>query len=126
MPHWFTVAEANAILPQVEGRIGRLAEIRDVAAGRLRRARKRAQLNGESGRHESDVGADLRSRLEWFSERGIEVKGLSPPLIDFPARHGEEEILLCWTAGEDRVEFWHTREDGFAGRRPVSELDPES
>jgi hypothetical protein len=40
-------------------------------------------------------------------------------LIDFPAlRHGET-VLLCWQLGEDEIEWWHTVDDGFAGRRPL-------
>jgi len=32
-------------------------------------------------------------------------------------------VLLCWRLGEDDIRYWHRVEDGFAGRRPVEELD---
>jgi hypothetical protein len=30
---------------------------------------------------------------------------------------------LCWKYGEREVGWWHDIDAGFAGRRPVSELD---
>jgi hypothetical protein len=50
---------------------------------------------------------------------GAEVKDLDAGLVDFPARRGEEDVLLCWRLGEPEVAFWHGLEDGFAGRRPL-------
>jgi hypothetical protein len=28
-------------------------------------------------------------------------------------------VLLCWKLGEDEIRYWHTLEDGFAGRREL-------
>ena len=53
---------------------------------------------------------------------GCELKDLDKGLIDFPARMGDEPIYLCWQAGEARIDFWHTLDGGFAGRRPIAEL----
>lgn len=50
---------------------------------------------------------------------GAEVKDPETGLVDFPARRGEEEVLLCWRLGEPEVAFWHSLEGGFAGRRPL-------
>jgi hypothetical protein len=41
---------------------------------------------------------------------------------------GSEVVFLCWKIGEASVGYWHRVEDGFAGRRPlldVEESDPE-
>ena len=27
---------------------------------------------------------------------------------------------LCWKLGETRIEFWHRQDEGFAGRKPIS------
>ena len=29
------------------------------------------------------------------------------------------DALLCWHVGEERIGFWHSPEDGFAGRKPL-------
>lgn len=38
--------------------------------------------------------------LGWFPENGIDLKGLAPLLIDFPAVLDGEPVLLCWLEGE--------------------------
>jgi hypothetical protein len=77
------------------------AQLAEAAAEVDREARSLAQVVDEIGEH------------------GAEVKDLDEGLIDFPAlRHGET-VLLCWQLGEDRIRFWHTVEDGFAGRQPL-------
>lgn len=58
-----------------------------------------------------------------FTGRGIQVKGLDDGLIDFPhIRSNGEEVYLCWKVGEDDVQYWHTIEDGYAGRKSLTEL----
>jgi hypothetical protein len=31
-------------------------------------------------------------------------------------------VYLCWRLGEDGISYWHGVDEGFAGRRHVSEL----
>jgi hypothetical protein len=57
--------------------------------------------------------------VDEIASHGAQVKDLDTGLIDFPAlRHGET-VLLCWQLGEDEIAWWHSVEDGFAGRRPL-------
>jgi hypothetical protein len=53
---------------------------------------------------------------------GAQVKDADEGLVDFPTLRGDEEVLLCWKLGEDEIAYWHSLEDGFAGRRPLSDL----
>jgi hypothetical protein len=57
--------------------------------------------------------------IDEIGEHGAEVKDLDEGLIDFPALRRGETVLLCWQLGEDRIGYWHTVEDGFAGRQPL-------
>lgn len=54
---------------------------------------------------------------------GVQVKDVDRGLVDFPSRHGDEDVLLCWHVGEPEIGWFHGPEDGFAGRRPLSELE---
>jgi len=54
-----------------------------------------------------------------YAELGVEVKDLDEGLVDFPALRRGETVLLCWRLGEDDVGYWHTVQEGFAGRRPL-------
>jgi len=49
-------------------------------------------------------------------ELGALVKDLDDGLVDFPARRGDEHVLLCWCLGEDAIEFWHGPDEGYSGR----------
>ena len=61
----------------------------------------------------------LARAVDDIVELGVEVKDLDEGLVDFPARREGEDVLLCWRLGEDEVGFWHSLEDGFAGRKPL-------
>ncbi len=61
----------------------------------------------------------LRAIMAELDELGVEIKDIDRGLLDFPSEIGGQEALLCWMVGEQRIEFWHSREDGFAGRRPL-------
>jgi hypothetical protein len=69
------------------------------------------------------VGAEIERCLAQLDEAGVQVKDLDSGLLDFPARHEGREILLCWQVGEDRVAYWHGIEEGFAGRKPIEQVE---
>ena len=65
------------------------------------------------------AAAELEACVEALAGLGVQVKDADTGLVDFPSvRHGEE-VLLCWQAGEDAVEWWHDHESGFAGRTRI-------
>jgi hypothetical protein len=57
--------------------------------------------------------------LSWFPEQGLDVKGVAPLLVDFPATPNGETVLLCWLAGEHELGWYHKPEHGFAGGRVI-------
>ena len=53
---------------------------------------------------------------------GIVLRDPERGLIDFPARAPSgREYWICWLAGEDEVAWWHWPEDGFPGRKPLTD-----
>jgi hypothetical protein len=42
-------------------------------------------------------------------------------LVDFPSVIDGEDVLLCWRSDEESIRFYHSPEDGFAGRKPIPE-----
>ena len=75
-----------------------------------------ARADAELFEREAEAAARCVERLEAI---GVLVKDLDSGLVDFPALHDGEEVLLCWRAGEDEVAFWHGADEGFAGRKPL-------
>lgn len=55
---------------------------------------------------------------------GGQFKGFDLGLVDFPAEIDGELGLLCWQFGEKEVGYWHSVEDGFAGRQPLRSVGP--
>src|SRR5262249_20715390 len=68
-----------------------------------------------------ESGVRLRELMEEIEELGCLVKDLDIGLVDFPCRLGGREFYLCWKLGEPRIQFWHSMDEGFAGRKPLNE-----
>jgi hypothetical protein len=127
----FTPEEANAALadvgPLVERMVAhRLAHIEALTRQEELEGRIRgngggippATLAAAAGAVETEA-RELARVIDEIVERGVQVKDIDEGLIDFPARRGGETVLLCWKLGEDEIRYWHTVEDGFAGRREL-------
>ncbi len=67
----------------------------------------------------------LQEALNRIHETGCLVKDLDEGLVDFPAIRGGKEVFLCWKLGEERIAYWHGLEEGFAGRKPLDDVEPE-
>lgn len=60
-----------------------------------------------------------QSAVDSIQKAGCILKDLDQGLVDFPALLDGKEVYLCWKRGEERIEYWHRVEDGFAGRQPI-------
>ena len=69
------------------------------------------------------VAGLLQAALERIHSTGCLVKDLDMGLLDFPARLNNEDVFLCWRLGEDRIRFYHSQDEGFAGRKPIDPRD---
>ena len=58
--------------------------------------------------------------IEDLENTGVVLKGLDEGLLDFPAKRFDDEIWLCWKEGETEIKFWHEKDIGFIGRKPIS------
>ena len=63
--------------------------------------------------------------IEELEEIGVVMKGLDQGLLEFPSKRLDEEVWLCWNEGETEIKFWHEKDSGFNGRKPIS-VDAES
>jgi len=58
--------------------------------------------------------------IEDLENTGVVIKGIDEGLLDFPAKRFDDEIWLCWKQGETEIKFWHEKDIGFSGRKPIS------
>jgi hypothetical protein len=116
----FTLEKARDLLPEVLERTDELIAIRadlvELQAA-LARGMSLPLLGGLP--EAKGLQARLSELLGWFPENGLELKGIAPLLLDFPAEIDGEPVLLCWLEGERDLTWYHKAELGFAGRRPI-------
>jgi hypothetical protein len=118
--HHYSRDEARALLPQVRQWLKRLNEHR-------RSFEKFDQRLGHMLSQGNDLGgkvvnewitglSEIKSILQEFQQREIQIKDIERGLVDFPAIIGGREVFLCWEQDEEDIEFWHDLETGYAGR----------
>ena len=133
-PKTLTISEANALLPDVnrllrdlqalQGSIVKTSEQRDemtrkVTAGNGYPIQQlRVQIEETAARQLKLIEGYQRA-LKELEDLGAVLKDVNLGLIDFYSILNNELIFLCWKLGEDRIRFWHSLEDGFAGRLPL-------
>ena len=126
MSTYFSISEANKILPTV-----------------IKKFNHSKMLKNKLIKIEQQIGLDLTPKIsmgdytvlkqklntkvtefyksiEDLESLGVVLKGLDQGLLDFPSKRFDEEIWLCWKEGETEIKFWHEKDSGFMGRKPIS------
>jgi hypothetical protein len=135
----FTVAEANAALERVikpamqrlTARVAALDSLKTeievlrlvVDSGAVDTNPDRAQLSSLEQR-ERRLHAEIKEGVESIQSAGGLIKDPRAGLVDFFSIHDGRLVFLCWKLGEDRIRYWHTVEEGFRGRRPLTARQP--
>jgi hypothetical protein len=65
----------------------------------------------------------MQASVSQIDQWGISLRDIESGLIDFPALVTGRQVCLCWRLGEGPIDWWHELGTGFAGRRPLSELE---
>jgi hypothetical protein len=77
------------------------------------------ERTGASKDKRDEAAQRLRAAVEAVQSAGAQIKDLDTGLIDFPTMYRGVEVCLCWKLGEDSIEFWHSVEEGFRGRKAI-------
>ncbi len=128
---FFTTNEANTALPDVikkfEYALAKKSEI-----SKLEQKLQMSMSTTNSFEEYVTLKQKLNSAITKFYESveilentGVMVKSIEQGLLDFPSKRFNEEVLLCWKYGETEIKFWHDKDSGFMGRKPI-EVNDES
>jgi hypothetical protein len=126
MFNFFTPVKANRILPEVKVKFANIlmqrnsimdlqAELNSVVNQELSHESlfiKKSQVNRAI--------TEMYRDIEDLEGLGILIKSFDEGLLDFPSKRFNEEVWLCWKIGEDKIKFWHGKNEGFLGRKPLS------
>ena len=122
----FTLEQANRALPLVRRVVSDIVQTREVATSLQSHLEKSTAKEHKRLQADLDVAIDkLHVYLDELTEIGCELKDFQAGLVDFIGRHQGRDVYLCWKLGEERINYWHELETGFAGRQPVSVLREE-
>ncbi len=127
MLSYFTVTEANEALPKIIEKYTRLQKIKQEVQ------KLEAHLSSQNSHKLVDyvaVKQQLNSAVVKFyaavedlESTGVMLKSLDEGLLDFPSKRFEQDVWLCWKEGEKEIRFWHEKDVGFMGRKPLSVTD---
>lgn len=136
-PRVFSVEQANRLIPQVKQILDQL-RMRRGELHQLENALAIVELEGmQQDGTPSPLARTVASEksflmeerlnqfkdlLEKLDELGCQLKDLDDGLVDFFTIHQGQLVYLCWKEGESSIRHWHRLEDGFSGRRSISEL----
>lgn len=122
---YFTIEEANALLPTLKPLMAELLE------RRARSAQKGQWVAGALRQTHVDIGGPVLSELaaefaviehllNKIKGTGCVVKSLEGGLVDFLAKIDGRDVYLCWRYGEETITHYHELHTGFRGRQPLS------
>ncbi|MCE3234693.1 MAG: hypothetical protein K0Q50_873 [Vampirovibrio sp.] len=133
---YFTLEEAVKSLPSVKEALAIAHKQMDELRDSVILSKRLLLVKQGSGRVPSDAEvAVLQEKFEgfeealtrwvdYFGQQGIILRDLDTGLIDFPY-HSEttgQDYFLCWRLNEDGIFYFHSINEGFAGRYPITLL----
>ena len=126
MNSYFSVNDANKILPSVIKKFDHAKKIK-IEVMKMEKQLSSGVTSVTSleeysmiKRKFNSVVTEFYQSIEDLESTGVVLKGLDEGLLDFPAKRFNEEIWLCWKEGEKEIKFWHEKDSGFMGRKPIS------
>jgi hypothetical protein len=115
----YTVEQARAALAQLRPVIEDLISVRADAA-ELGMAIHQGLPSALGGLPEFKAAqARLDELVTSVLAADLQLKGIAPLLLDFPAELDGVPVLLCWLEGDRGLDWYHRADVGFAGRRPL-------
>lgn len=121
---YFTVEEANKLLPTLEPLVAELV------SRRAKVSRQSTEMGPALRDLYSNVGGVVASQLtqdfayidqllKKIEGYGCVVKHAHTGLLDFLSVYNGREVYLCWRYGEEKVAYYHELHNGFNGRRSL-------
>ncbi|MEE9565849.1 MAG: DUF2203 domain-containing protein [Nitrosopumilaceae archaeon] len=126
---YFTISEANKVLPSVIEKFKTVVNYKNQIV-KMEQELNATLMPNTTFEQYVKVKQKLNSTvtkfyqaIEELENTGVVIKGIEEGLLDFPSKRFNDEIWLCWKDGETEIKFWHEKDSGFNGRKPISVKD---
>jgi len=126
---YFTTKDANLILPDVikkfkialekKNEISKLEQKLQMMLSTANRFDEYIPLKQQL----NSVITQFYQASENLEKTGVVIKSIDQGLLDFPSKRFDEDVWLCWKYGETEIKFWHEKDSGYMGRKPVDVSD---
>jgi hypothetical protein len=123
---YFTIASANESLPMVIEKFQIVKTLKNEIMKTEQNLNSTLAPNSTFEKYVS-IKQKLNSTVKKFyqaiedlEDTGVVIKGIDDGLLDFPSKRFDDEVWLCWKEGETEIKFWHEKDVGFSGRKPIS------
>ena len=121
---YFTLDEANALLPELEPLVGRLLELRARVTHESRSMGEvlsdlRSNVGGPGASRLVKEFEEIELLIRRIQSYGCVVKSLEAGLLDFLCERDGRDVFMCWRYGEPSIQFFHELHLGYSGRQAV-------
>lgn len=121
---YFTLEEANALLPELEPLVGRLLEIRARVSHESRGMTAllsdlRSDVGGSDASKLVREFEEIESLVGHIQAYGCVLKNLESGLLDFLCERDGRDVFLCWRYGEPSIQYFHELHAGYQGRKQI-------
>lgn len=127
----FTLEQANKMLPEVIKKFDSIVKVKNEVV----RIQSEFETNPKymsnfkeyitKKQELNSAITNFYKSIEDLESTGVSIKSIDQGLLDFPSLMFNEEIWLCWKQGETEIKFWHGKDEGFNGRKPIESVDLE-
>jgi hypothetical protein len=113
---YFTPPEAKALFPQIKKMV-----VEILATGQILKQLNYGHASETLPPEIQQLAGKMETLINNIEELGCFYKdwNFEIGLVDFPAIIDNEEVFLCWRSDEIDLSWYHTIEDGYAGRKPL-------
>ena len=122
----YTLQDANKALPEIKRKFNTILSQKNNVVALQEELQKtvesRCSLESfiKKKQELNAAVSNLYKSIELLEDMGIMIKSVDDGLLDFPCMRFDEEVWLCWKLGETEIKFWHDKEEGFMGRKPLA------
>lgn len=118
---YFSVNEAEEILPKIKKLLLDARILRDTIAQFIEAIDHEPEFHpvNDEGIHfcrwrEAEQGQEFHKlqyefyqKLNTIMKLGCWIKDLDRGIVDFPSKHKNRDIFLCWKIGDSQIKHWH-------------------
>jgi hypothetical protein len=126
MINFYTPQQANDLLPEIKKRLIKIINKRNEIVmiqnelNSIISDNRSFEIFFGKKNELNTIISSLYKEIEEVEELGVLIKSLDEGLVDFASKRFDEEVWLCWKVEEETIKFWHGKNEGFIGRKPLS------